>query len=80
MNYIRGFLLKFNFMLFSVNRFVGYDSESKQLDADQLRRYIFGGHVADYMRYLSEEDPEKYQKQFSAFIKEGISADGVSII
>lgn len=30
-------------------RFPGYDKESKTLDAETHRRYIFGGHVADYM-------------------------------
>lgn len=30
-------------------RFPGYDKESKSLDADTHRRYIFGQHVADYM-------------------------------
>merc|ERR1712065_68802 len=32
----------------SPSRFVGYDSEDG-LNAQQLRKHIFGGHVADYM-------------------------------
>jgi large subunit ribosomal protein L5e len=50
-------------------RFVGYDEESKKLNSDILRKYIFGGHVADYMRVLQEQDEYKYKKQFSHLIK-----------
>ena len=57
---------------------IGYDSEADSLDSDKLRHYILGGHVADYMRYLSEEDEEKYKSHFSRFIKEGLTADSVS--
>merc|ERR1712146_470640 len=39
-------------------RFIGYDRESKQLDAETFRKHLFGGHVADYMRQLQEEDEE----------------------
>jgi len=59
----------------SENRFAGYDPETKELNVEILRKYIFGGHVADYMRQLQEEDSERYQKQFSRFIKAGIKAD-----
>jgi len=31
----------------SENRFPGYDSESKALDADTLRKYIYGGHIGE---------------------------------
>jgi len=58
-----------------VNRLAGYDAESKSFNAEVLRKYIFGGHVADYMRTLSEENPEKYKKLFSQYVKRGISAD-----
>jgi len=58
----------------SEKRFPGYNEEKDTLDAEVLRNYIFGGHVADYMRELAEE-PERYNRQFSQFIKAGISAD-----
>jgi large subunit ribosomal protein L5e len=61
----------------SESRFVGFDPESKELDAEKLRKYIFGGHVADYMRLLQESNPTKYEKQFSAFVKAGVSADNL---
>jgi len=53
------------------------DEESGQqhYEADTLRKYIFGGHVADYMNKLQDEDEEKYEKQFSQYIKQGVSAD-----
>lgn len=44
----------------SSKRFPGYDTESKQLDAEVLKKYIFGGHVAEYMESLEEEDDERY--------------------
>jgi len=61
----------------SDRRFVGYDEEGKKLNADVLRKYIFGGHVSDYMKKLSEEDTEAYQKQFSQYIKKGIKPDAL---
>ena len=36
------------------SRFVGYDTESEKLVAETLRKYIFGGHVSDYMKKVSE--------------------------
>merc|ERR1712000_801751 len=42
----------------SEKRFPGYDMESKELDADTLRNYIFGGHVAEYMETLADDDVE----------------------
>ncbi len=62
-----------------MKRLIGYDVEGDSLDSDKLRHCLVGGHVADYMRYLSDSDPEKYQSHFSKFIKEGINADSVSI-
>ena len=56
---------------------IGYDSESKEMDTEKLRKHLFGGHVADYMRYLMEEDEEKYQQQFSQYIKENVGPDEV---
>ncbi|RIA93070.1 hypothetical protein C1645_735842 [Glomus cerebriforme] len=57
------------------NRFPGYDTESKSLDPEILRKYIYGGHVADYMRLLQEEDDDRFKRQFSKFIEAGIGAD-----
>merc|ERR1712118_59239 len=41
----------------SEKRFPGYDREGKEFDAETHKKYIFAGHVAEYMELL-EEDPE----------------------
>jgi len=61
----------------SDSRFAGYSSEQKKLDTDVFRKYLFGGHVSDYMKTLSEENPEKYKKQFSQYIAAGIKPEDV---
>ncbi|MED6217982.1 60S ribosomal protein L5 [Stylosanthes scabra] len=61
----------------SDKRFAGFDKEKKELDPEVHRKYIFGGHVASYMRTLQEDEPEKYQSHFSEYIKRGIEADGI---
>jgi large subunit ribosomal protein L5e len=58
-------------------RFPGYDQESKELDAETLRKYIFGGHVAEYMEILADDDEERYKSQFSQYIDADIEADGL---
>jgi len=61
----------------SERRFVGFDEEAKKLNADVLRKYIFGGHVSDFMKKLSEEDNEAYKKQFSQYVKKGIKPEAI---
>jgi large subunit ribosomal protein L5e len=62
----------------SDRRFVGYDEEGKKADPETLRKYIFGGHVADYMKLLAEEDEAKFAKQFSQYTKASIKADDLA--
>ncbi|QSZ33308.1 hypothetical protein DSL72_002896 [Monilinia vaccinii-corymbosi] len=61
----------------SENRFPGYDIETKELDAETLRKYIFGGHVAEYMETLADDDEERYKSQFQGYINDEIEADGL---
>lgn len=61
----------------SERRFVGYNAEEKKLNPDVLRKHILGGHVADYMKHLNEENPSQYEKHFSQYIAKGIKADDV---
>ncbi|GKV36181.1 hypothetical protein SLEP1_g44341 [Rubroshorea leprosula] len=61
----------------SDKRFAGFGKESKQLDAEVHHKYIYGGHVAAYMRTLMEDEPEKYQSHFSEYIKREIEADDI---
>ncbi|KAL7673993.1 hypothetical protein ACOME3_000277 [Neoechinorhynchus agilis] len=61
----------------SDKRYFGYDHAKGSYDAEAHRRQIFGHHVANYMRLLEKQDPDKYNKHFSHYIKEGISPDGI---
>ena len=65
------------FIPHSENRFPGYDMETKELDAETLRKYIFGGHVAEYMETLADDDEERYKSQFQGYIDDEIEADGL---
>jgi len=51
------------------------NSGQPQFDADVCRKYIFGGHVSDYMKKLEEENEERYKSQFSQYIAKGVGAD-----
>lgn len=61
----------------STKRFPGYDVESKEFNAEAHRKHIMGINVSEYMSYLMEEDEETYKKQFSRFIKNGVTPDSV---
>jgi len=56
-------------------RFPGYDPESKELDAETLKKYIYGGHVAEYMESLEEEDEEKFRKVFAKYLEDDIGGE-----
>jgi len=63
----------------SDRRFAGYqynkeEPKTSKFDPTILRKYIFGGHVADYMSKLQKEDPEAYKRQFSKYIKAGVDS------
>ncbi|KAK4211671.1 60S ribosomal L5 protein [Rhypophila decipiens] len=61
----------------SENRFPGFDMESKELDAETLKKYIVGGHVAEYMEMLQDEDEERFKSQFQGYTDDDIEADGL---
>lgn len=56
-------------------RFAGYDKDGKELDSEVLQKYILGGHVAEYMTDMRDEEPEKYNEHFASYVAEGIEAD-----
>ena len=56
-------------------RFYGYNREDKEYDAEAHRDKIFGQPIAEYMDSLKEENSELYEKQFSRYIKNGITGD-----
>jgi large subunit ribosomal protein L5e len=55
-----------------ISRFAGFKAD--ELDSAKLRHYLFGGHVADYMKKLQASNPEKYKKQFSKYIAAEVTA------
>ena len=59
----------------SENRFPGFDIESKELDAEVLKNYIYGGHVGEYMEMLEDEDEERFRSQFQQYSEDEISAE-----
>merc|ERR1711924_454712 len=61
----------------SDKRFPGYDPDAKELDGETHKKYICGGHVAEYMELLEEEDPDRYQTQFANYIEKDIEADSL---
>ena len=61
----------------SEKRFPGYDREGKDFDAETHKKYIFAGHVTEYMELLEEEDPDRYQMQFAKYIEEDIEGEGL---
>lgn len=64
----------------SESRFPGYDNESEELDAETLRKYIFGGHVAEYMETLQDDDEERFRDQFSQYTEDDIEPAGLEEI
>jgi len=61
----------------STKRFPGYDSESKEFNAEVHRDHIFGQHVGKYMQQLKDDDEETYKRQFSKYIENGITGDNI---
>jgi len=52
------------------------DEESKEWSYDPAvhRKYIFGGHVGDYMDKLKAENPETHKKQFARWLAAGVDS------
>jgi len=61
----------------SMSRFPGFDEESEEFNAEVHRGHIFGKNVGEYMRNLSDSDEDAFKKQFSQYIKEGITPDTI---
>lgn len=61
----------------SMSRFPGFDSESGEFNAEMHRNHIFGKQIAEYMQSLQDEDEEAFKRQFSKYIKEGITAENI---
>jgi len=66
----------------SVKRFPGFtkgkgEETKDEYKPDVHRQKIYGGHVRDYMKKLETENPDKYSKHFSQYIKEGLTGDNL---
>jgi large subunit ribosomal protein L5e len=64
----------------SVKRFPGFDKEKQEYKAEGHRRHILGLHVADYMKALQADDEDAYKRQFSQYIKNGVTAESVEAL
>ena len=64
----------------STKRFPGYDADSKEFSAEVHRDHIFGKHVGEYMKVLQDDDEDAYKRQFSQYIKNGVTPDNVSFV
>lgn len=60
-------------------KFPGYDKDEDTYDASAHRDEIFGEPIAEYMRFLEQEDEEsgtkRYQEQFATYVAAGVGAD-----
>lgn len=61
----------------STTRFPGFDEESDEFNAEVHRGHIFGKNIGEYMRNLSDADEDSFKRQFSQYIKQGITPDTI---
>jgi len=64
------------------HRFPGSKREGGEWQTDPAvhRKYIFGGHVGEFMKHLQENDEEKYNRHFKRFIDAGVGADDLEAL
>jgi len=56
------------------------DSGEWKFDPEVHKKYIFGGHIADYMRKLQEENEDGYKRQFGRYVGAGIGPDDLEAV
>jgi len=63
-------------------RFPGSKKEGEEFkgDPEVVKKYIFGGHVADYMRSLSENNEEAFNRQFKRYVDAGLGPDDLEAV
>jgi len=52
-------------------RFPADKTTKGKFSPKQLRRYIYGVHIADYMTLLQDKNPDKYKSYFANYVKAG---------
>jgi len=60
-------------------RFPGTTKEGAEwkTNPEMHKKYIFAGHVGEYMTKLKDDDEESYKRQFKRYIDAGVDADGL---
>jgi len=51
--------------------------EKDTLDAELLRKYIFAGHVGEYMEVMEEDDEEGYKAMFAKYLENEVTAESM---
>lgn len=65
----------------SPSRFVGTPKgKGADTDFEVVRKYIFGGHIAEYMNMLQEEDEDKFKAHFAVANKAGVKSDALEAL
>lgn len=59
----------------SEKRFHGFSGELK---AESLKARVLGEHVAEYMASLKSESPDSFERQFSSYIKNKVTAESLT--
>ena len=62
------------------NRFPGFNKATSKLDAKVHRMHIFGGHVAAYLKQITEEksaNPDEKNPMFTKFAKAKVTPDSM---
>lgn len=54
-----------------------FPASKNEFNPEQLKKYIFGTHVAEYMKNMQEEDIDKYKAHFNDYIKNKINPDDI---
>jgi len=64
------------------HRFPGSKREGGEWQTDPAvhRKYIFAGHVGEFMKHLQENDEEGYNRHFKRFIDAGIGPDDLEAV
>mmetsp|Transcript_12581 Transcript_12581/g.25018 ORF Transcript_12581/g.25018 Transcript_12581/m.25018 type:complete len:295 (+) Transcript_12581:78-962(+) len=52
-------------------------AEKEQVESELLAKYIYGGHVGEYMETMADDDEELYQTHFAKYIEKGVDQDSM---
>jgi len=63
----------------NARRFPGTEKEGKELKSNPatVKKYIFGGHVAEYMKALKASDAAAYGRQFGRYVKNNVTGESL---